>query len=66
MMTQIRNPKSETNTKSDIRNRGFYNHFGFRASDLFRVSDFELRIFASSNSLIDSPFAGISIRGRFT
>jgi len=48
MKSEIRNPKSETNPKLEIRERRLYwRHavflFGIRISSFLRISDFELR-----------------------
>jgi molybdopterin-containing oxidoreductase family membrane subunit len=43
--SESRNPKSETNSKSESRNEDSRSSpFEFRDSDLFRISDFEIRI----------------------
>src|SRR5208283_5393204 len=53
---EIRNPKQIQSTKSEIRNRQRpVSDFGFRISDLFRISCFGFRIWNSPHSGDKSP-----------
>jgi hypothetical protein len=49
--SEARNPKQIRNPK--IQNKRDRARFGFRASDLFRISDFVLRIFTVAPALLD-------------
>src|SRR5262245_624805 len=67
---ETRNSKSETNSKSEIRERAFLLlDFVLRASSLLRVSDFEFRICSLSHGSYrhaNSGWASGQSRGRST